>query len=103
MVGYWQRPGNKIDPNLNWDLTLDHQINERTVLTLSTTLSYQAQPDVSTGIGVLNHVGNFLESANKVSLGFQWTRRVATFTNYSLNAVHCDDSTVGATEDRIEH
>ena len=102
MVGYWQRPGNKIDPNITWDLTLEHQLNERTVLTLSTALSYQSQPDVSTGVGVLNHVGNFLDSENKVSLGFQWSRRVATFTNYSFNVVHYDDSAVAATQDRIE-
>ncbi len=103
IVGYWDRPGKKIDPDIDWNLTLSHQFNERTVLTLTTDLSYQAQPDVSTGVGVLNRVGNFLNSANKLALGFQWTPRIATFTNYSLTAIKYDDSALGELEDRLEH
>jgi len=30
LVGYWDRPGKKIDPNIDWNLTLNHQVNERT-------------------------------------------------------------------------
>jgi len=34
IVGYWQRPGRKIDPDINLDLSLSHQFNERTVFDL---------------------------------------------------------------------
>ena len=74
IVGYWQRPGRKIDPDLSTDLAINHQFNERTVLNLASFLTYQAQPDISSGAGVPNVVANYLESSTKVSLGFQWTR-----------------------------
>jgi len=102
IVAYWERPGSKIDPNISLNLALNHNISERTVLNFSTALSYQAQPDVSSGVGPLNVVGNYLDSANKLSLGFQWSKRIATFTSYSLHAIHYDSSAVGESEDRFE-
>jgi hypothetical protein len=47
VVAYWQRPGNKIDPDLNLNLTFSHQFSERTVFNLASSASYQAQPDIS--------------------------------------------------------
>jgi hypothetical protein len=49
-IAYWQRPGSKVDPNLNFDLRFRHQFSERTVVTLDSILSYQAQPDSATRI-----------------------------------------------------
>jgi hypothetical protein len=99
---YWQRPGSKVDPNVNFDLSFNHQFSERTVVTLDSTLTYQAQPDVSSGVGVLNQVGNYVYSQNRLSIGFQWSRRVATFTNYSLNAINYESPALGQSNDRIE-
>lgn len=95
-------PGAKVDPNIGWNLEFNHQLDERTVLDFSTAFSYQSQPNVSSGVGALNVVGNYLNSANKLSLGFQWTKRIATFTSYSLNAIHYDSSMLGQFQDNIE-
>lgn len=100
-IAYWQRPGTKVDPNLNIDLSFSHQFNDRTVVTLDSILSYQAQPNVSAGIGVLNQVANYFDSQNKLSIGFQWTRRIATFTNYSLNVINYESADLGKSNDHI--
>jgi Putative beta-barrel porin 2 len=102
IVGYWERPGTKVDPNINFDLGFSHQFNDRTVLTLDSILSYEAQPNVSGGVGVLNEVANYLYTQNRLSIGFQWTRRIATFTNYSLNVLNYESSSLGQSNDRIE-
>ncbi len=99
---YWQRPGSKVDPNIKFDLNFNHQFNERTVVTLDSILTYQAQPDVIAGVGVLNEVGNYLYSQNRLSVGFQWTPRIATFTNYSFNVLNYDSPSLGEYNDRIE-
>jgi putative beta-barrel porin BBP2 len=101
-IVYWHRPGTKVDPNVSFDLSFSHQFSERTVVTLDSILTYQAQPDVSAGVGVLNEVANYLYSQNKLSIGFQWTRRIATFTNYSLNVINYDSDALGRDNDRIE-
>jgi Putative beta-barrel porin 2 len=101
-VVYWQRPGSKVDPNIKFDLNFNHQFSEWTVVTLDSILTYQAQPDVSSGVGVLNQVGNYIYSQNRLSVGLQWSRRIATFTNYSLNLINYESPAVGQFDDRIE-
>jgi hypothetical protein len=102
MVAYWQRPGTKIDPNINFDLSLTHQFSDRTVVTLESVLSYQAQPNVASGVGALNQVADYVYSQNRFSFGYQWSKRFATFTNYSFNIIDYSSSSVGNTQDRIE-
>jgi Putative beta-barrel porin 2 len=102
IVAYWQRPGTKVDPNINFDLSLTRQFSDRTVVTLESVLSYQAQPNVASGIGALNQVADFLYSQNRFSFGYQWSKRFATFTNYSFNIINYNSSSIGNTEDRIE-
>jgi len=101
-IGYWQQPGTKVEPDVNIDLSFSHQFNERTIVTLDSMLSYQAQPNVSAGVGVLNAVENYVYSQNKLSVGYQWTPRIATFTNYSLNVLNYESSNLGQSNDRIE-
>ena len=103
IVAYWQRPGVKIDPDFNLNLSFNHQFNERTVFNLASSLSYQAQPNFGSGAGVPNIVTNFLDASNKVSFGFQWTPKIATFTSYLLHLIYYDSRSVGETEDRLEH
>jgi Putative beta-barrel porin 2 len=103
VVAYWQRPGKKIDPDLHLNLAFDHQFSERTVFSLASAISYQAQPDISSGVGSPNFVGNLLYAQNKISLGMQWTPRIAAFTSYSLNLLHYDSRAEGWFQDRLEH
>jgi hypothetical protein len=102
LIGYWQRPGPKVDPNINFDLSLTRQFSDRTVVTLESVLSYQAQPNVASGIGALNQVADYVYSQNRFSFGYQWSKRFATFTNYSFNILNYNSSSIGNTEDRIE-
>jgi len=103
VVAYWQRPGRKIDPDLNHDLSLNHQFNERTVFNLVSSLSYVAQPNIAAGVGAPNVVGNYVYAANKISLGFQWTPRIATFTSYSLDLLHYDSRSLGLFQDNFDY
>ena len=103
VVAYWQRPGKKFDPDFNLNLSFNHQFNERTVFNLASSLSYQAQPDFSSDVGVPNVVANYLVTSNKISLGFQLTPRIAIFTSYCLHLLYYDSRSVGQTEDRFEH
>ena len=103
IVAYWQRPGVKIDPDFNLGLAFNHAFSERTVFNLASSLSYQAQPNFGSGAGVPNIVTNFLDASNKVSFGFQWTPKIATFTSYLLHLIYYDSRSVGETEDRLEH
>jgi putative beta-barrel porin BBP2 len=103
IVAYSQRPGKKIDPDLDLDLTFNHQFSERTVFSLASSVSYQAQPEISSGVGSPNVVGNFLYAENKISLGIQWTHRIATFTSYSFNLLYYDLHSAGWFQDRLEH
>ena len=103
IVAYWQRPGEKIDPDLNLGLAFNQQLAERTVFNLASSLSYQAQPNFGSGAGVPNVVANFLDASSKISLGFQGTPKIATFTSYLLHLIYYDSQSVGETEDRLEH
>jgi hypothetical protein len=103
IVAYWQRPGVKIDPDLNLGLAFDQRLTERTVFNLASSLTYQAQPNFASGAGVPNVVANFLDASNKISLGFQWTPKIAIFTSYLLHLIYYDSQSVGETEDRLEH
>jgi hypothetical protein len=103
IVAYWQRPGVKIDPDFNLGLAFNHEFSERTVFNLASLLSYQAQPNFASGAGVPNIVTTFLDAANKVAFGFQWTPKIATFTSYLLHLIYYDSQSVGETEDRFEH
>jgi hypothetical protein len=102
-VSYWQRPGRKIDPDLNLDLSFSYQFNERTVFDFASFLSYQAQPNIGSGVGAPNVVGDYLYTANKISLGFQWTPRIATFSSYSLDLLRYDSQSLGSFQDRFDH
>jgi hypothetical protein len=103
IVAYWQRPGKKVDPDFNLGLAFNHQFNERTVFNLASSVTYQAQPNFASGVGRPNVVATFLDASNKISLGFQWTPRIATFTSYSLQLIYYDSRSIGQTEDRFEH
>jgi hypothetical protein len=103
IVSYWQRPGKKIDPDINLDLSFSYQFNERTVFDLASFLTYQAQPNIASGVGAPNVVATYLYTASKFSLGFQWTPRIATFTSYSLDLLYYDSQALGLFQDRFDH
>jgi hypothetical protein len=103
IVGWLERPGRKIDPDLGLNLAFNQQFNETMVWRLASSISYQTQPEISSGVGSPNVIGNFLDAENKISLGIQWAHRVATFTSYSLNLLHYDSFSAGRLQDRLEH
>jgi hypothetical protein len=103
IIAWSQRPGRKIDPDLGLNLSFNQQFNETTVWSLASSISYQTQPEISSGVGSPNVIGNFLDAENKISVGIQWAHRVATFTSYSLNVLYYDSPSAGRVQDRFEH
>jgi Putative beta-barrel porin 2 len=103
LIGYWNRPGRVIDPDILFDLTFSHHFTPRLVIGFSSFSTYQAQPDFILGVGRVNTSGIYLFTSNSLALGYQWTPRFATATSYTLNALYYQNSTAGTTQNRLEH
>jgi Putative beta-barrel porin 2 len=103
LIGYWDRPGRAIDPDILFDLTFSHNLTPRLSLGISSFTTIQAQPDFNLGVGQVNNVGTYLFSSNSFALGYEWTPRFSTVTSYTLNALYYDNSTVAPTQNRLEH
>src|SRR5258708_22060569 len=103
LIGYWNRPGRVIDPDILFDLTFSHHFTPRLVIGFSSFSTYQAQPDFILGVGRVNTSGIYLFTSNSLALGYQWTPRFATATSYTLNALYYQNSTAATTQNRLEH
>ena len=101
---YYNRPfGQKYDVHSGLTLTASHQVTPRLGLAASAYLTYQSEPDFSTGFGVNRRSGNFFYTNDKLSTSYQWTPRFSTVTSYTLSAINYEDSAIGVFEDRFEH
>ena len=102
IIYYWDRPGRKYDPDMSLNLKFTHQFNPRLVLGISSFMTYQTQPDFSTGTGQLKNVGDYFYTTEQITLGFQWSRRLSTVTSYSLSTYYYDAAIVAAQQNRVE-
>jgi Putative beta-barrel porin 2 len=100
---YWNRPGRSVDPNISLNLNSSYKLTPRLVLSLSSNLGYQAQPNFAIAGAATQNVGSYFFGSNQLSLGYEWTRRVSTVTSYSLNTYWYDNSTQATQQNRLEH
>jgi hypothetical protein len=100
---YKNRIGQDYDITTGFSLTASHQLTPRLGLATSLYLSYQSEPDFSTGIGIDRRVGNYFYTADKFSVSYQWAPRFSTVTSYTLSGLRYDDKAIGRFEDRLDH
>jgi hypothetical protein len=101
---YYNRPfGQEYDINSSLSLGVNHKATPRLTLAASAYVTYQSEPDFNNNLGVNRRSGNFFYTADKFSVGYQWTPRFSTVTSYTLGVINYEDTTIGAYEDRFEH
>jgi hypothetical protein len=100
---YWDVPGRPVEPNDFLNLNFSYQLTPRMVLTLSSNLAYQAQPNLAIVGAAAQNVGNYFFGSNQISLGYLWTRRVSTVTSYNLTSYLYENSFEATQQNRFQH
>ena len=83
---YWDRPGDKLDYNGNFGLSMIHRLSPRATLSLSADAVYQKTPDFAL-INAPTNNGNggaYLNGNAKADLSYTWGQRFSTVTSYSI-------------------
>jgi hypothetical protein len=84
-LDYWNRPGNKIDYDGSFDLTMVHRISPRATLSLASTASYSKTPNFSLiNAPTTDNGGSYLNGDFKANLSYTWSTRITTVTSYDL-------------------
>ena len=76
---------------LNWT----HRLSERLRLVSRNTLSYELEPDYSTGFQSQRQNGNYFRWSTDNALGYRWSERLATYTGIRLNGISYDEIDYG--------
>jgi len=88
-LDYWDRPGDKIDYDGNFDLSMVHKLTPRATLSLGVNGVYQKTPDFSLLYANNNNNNNsggaYLNGGIKADLSYIWNERITTVTSYSVN------------------
>jgi Putative beta-barrel porin 2 len=100
---YWDVPGRSLEPNITLNLDSSHRFTPRLVLTLTSSLAYQAQPNFGIAGLATQNVGNYFFSSSQISLGYDLTRRLSTVTKYNLSTYFYENGIQGAQQNRLEH
>jgi hypothetical protein len=100
---YWDTPGRPVEPNNSLNLNSSYLLTPRMMLTLSSNLAYQAQPNFAIVGAATQNVGNYFFGSNEISLGYLWTRRVSTVTSYNLTTYLYENSLEAAQQNRLQH
>jgi hypothetical protein len=100
---YWDRPGDKIDPDIRLTLSFLHELNPRAYIAVSDFLTYTAQPNYQYGIGSPTSVLDYLYDSATISFGYQWTPRFSTVTSYTGGLLYYENSLLGHLLDRIDN
>jgi putative beta-barrel porin BBP2 len=102
-AGLVERFGQGTDVNAYLDLSVAHQVTPRLTLSGTVDTAYRNEPDFGENVGPDQRVGNYFKSDDGISAAYQWTRRFATVSSYSLRLVRYEDSFVASFTDREEH
>ena len=100
---YWDVPGRSLEPNITLNLDSSHRFTQRLMLTLTSSLAYQAQPNFGIAGLATQNVGNYFFSSSQISLGYAWSHRFSTVTSYNLSTYFYENSIQAAQQNRLEH
>jgi hypothetical protein len=99
---YWNRPGRSVDPDISLNLNSSYRLSPRLILSLSSSLAYQAQPNFAIAGAATQNVGNYYIGSTQLSLGYEWTRRISSVTSYSLSTYWYENNTEATQQNRFE-
>lgn len=99
---YYTRPGDKVDYNGTFSLNAVYLATERLTLTLNTSTSYLAQPDLSIVGGPDRQNGDYIYSTTTVSGAYQWSEKFSTVTSYNFTVLYYVDSNLNDNQGHIE-
>jgi hypothetical protein len=100
---YWDVPGTSAYPNISLNLNSWYKLAPRLILSLSSNLSYQSQPNFSITGAATQFVGNYFVNSSQISLGYELTPRFSTVTSYNLTTYLYENSVEAAQQNRFEH
>jgi Putative beta-barrel porin 2 len=100
---YWDVPGTSVYPNISLNLNSSYRLTPRLILSLSSNLSYQSQPNFSITGAATQYVGNYFVGSSQISLGYELTPRFSTVTSYTLTTYLYENSVEATQQNRFEH
>jgi Putative beta-barrel porin 2 len=100
---YWYVPGTSLYPNISLNFNSSYKLTPRLVLSLSSNLVYESQPNFSIAGAATQFVGNYFIGSSQISLGYEWTPRISSVTSYNLTTYLYENSTEAAQQNRFEH
>jgi hypothetical protein len=88
MIYYLDAPDNMDDmsPQMRTGVNFDHRFSERLRFTSRNFVSYELEPDYSSGYASSRQTGAYFLWYTDDSIGFRWTERVATYTGLRLTS-----------------
>lgn len=72
---------------LNWT----HRVSERLRFVSRNRLTYELEPDYSTGFQSQRQVGNYFRWSTDNAVGYRWSERLATYTGIKFDGIAYDD------------
>jgi len=91
------------DIDLKGALALIYKASPRLTLGGSVLVSYLTEPSFQYAGGINSRNGNYLYTNDKVFLDYVWSRRFATRTSYTFEALNYDNNSVGAFSNRVSN
>jgi opacity protein-like surface antigen len=78
-----------------------HQISQRLKISNNFYLSYEAEPNVSTGATTSLYNGQYLYGYNNFNVSYAWSQRFSTTTSITVDGIAYDDNIISSMEDRL--
>ena len=72
-------------------VNVTHRFNDRLRFTTRNALSYELEPDYSSGFASNRQTGQYLYFNSDDSVGYRWTQRFGTYTGIQLTSLTYDD------------
>jgi hypothetical protein len=86
--------GQTNDLNAFLDLLFSHNISPQAKVSTSVYAAYRTEPDFSGNVGIENRRANYFSSLDNISLNYHWSLRLSTVTNFNLQRVNYQSSTL---------
>ena len=101
-IYYWDREGDEFDPDIVWSLDLGHVFSPKLRLDISSSFSYQSNPDFAAGGIRTQRSGNYVNANVGFNLTQTFTRRFSAVYSYSVGGVYYDDNLIGDSDNRLD-
>jgi Putative beta-barrel porin 2 len=95
--------GKTDDYNAYGDFNLAEPVSKRLEIDAKVHLAYRTEPTFSANIGVENQRANYFETADTLSLAYQWLQRLSTVTTDTFTRVTYESSALGSFFDRYSN